>query len=155
MTDISVLPGHLIRRLQQIAVAVFTSRMAEAGLDLTPVQFGAMATLELHPRIDQATLAGLVAYDRVTLGGVVDRLVAKGFLTRTVSPSDRRARVIDLTPDGRAVLERARPAVALVQDDILQGLARDERETFMRLLTKATEAGNELSRAPLRTVDEG
>ena len=56
--------------------------MAEAGFDLTPVQFAALAVIAEHPRIDQATLAGLIAYDRVTIGGVVDRLSQKGYILR-------------------------------------------------------------------------
>lgn len=68
MSSLYTLPGHLIRRLQQIAVALFAARMAEAGLDLTPVQYAALSTIHDNPGVDQATLAGLIAYDRVTLG---------------------------------------------------------------------------------------
>lgn len=148
MTDLSAMPGHLIRRLNQISVAVFTARMAEAGFDLTAVQFAALATVEADPGIDQATLAGLIAYDRVTIGGVVDRLVAKGLVDRQVSPRDRRARVLALSDAGRDTLDRARPVVAALQDDILFGLSEGERDTFIALLRKTIEAGNDHSRAP-------
>ena len=147
------MPGHLIRRLQQISVSVFAERMRAAGHDLTPVQFAALAALEAHPGADQATLAGLIAHDRATLGGVVDRLEAKGFIAREVSPRDRRARVLELTPAGAAALTRARPDVEAVQAEILAGLDTEERESFLRLLQKATDAGNALSRAPLRVRD--
>ena len=79
--DIHTLPGHLIRRLHQISVAQFMDQMAAEGVDLTPVQFSAMAAIRRHPGIDQASVAGLIAYDRATLGKVVDRLVEKGKLT--------------------------------------------------------------------------
>lgn len=145
----------MIRRLHQISVSVFAARMAEAGFDLTPVQFAALAVIDEHPRVDQATLAGLIAYDRVTIGGVVDRLVQKGYVARTVSRQDRRARELDLTPEGRRVLTLGAPVVRAVQDRILAGLSDDERPTFVALLRKATEAGNDLSRAPLRLVETG
>ena len=148
MADLSGMPGHLIRRLQQISVALFAHRMSEAGLDLTSVQFAALVTVEQRPGIDQATLAGLIAYDRVTIGGVVDRLVAKGLLTREVSPRDRRARVLELSPAGARVLGEALPVAEAVQGDILEGLSEPERETFLALLRKTTEAGNGHSRAP-------
>lgn len=150
MEDLYRMPGHLIRRLQQISVSVFAERMRAAGHDLTPVQFAALAALQAHPGVDQATLAGLIAYDRATLGGVVDRLEAKGLLAREVSARDRRARVLRLTPRGAAALARVRPDVEAVQAEILGGLDPEERETFLRLLQKATDAGNALSRAPLR-----
>lgn len=151
MVDLSDMPGHLIRRLHQISVARFSARMAEAGLDVTSVQFAALATVHDRPGIDQATLAGLIAHDRVTIGGVVDRLVAKGLVLREVSPRDRRARVLKLSAEGRDVLDRVRRAATLVQSDILEGLSPEERETFVGLLRKATDAGNEHSRAPLVT----
>jgi DNA-binding MarR family transcriptional regulator len=150
MEDLYRMPGHLIRRLQQISVSVFAERMRAAGHDLTPVQFAALAALQAHPEVDQATLAGLIAYDRATLGGVVDRLEAKGLIAREVSARDRRARVLRLTPKGAEVLARVRPDVEAVQVEILGGLDPEERETFLRLLQKATDAGNALSRAPLR-----
>ena len=144
------LPGHLIRRLQQIAVATFAARMAEGGFDLTPVQFAALSVLAERPGIDQATPAGLIAHDRVTIGGVVDRLEAKGLLTRAVSKQDRRARVLALTPAGHDLLDRVTPWVREAQVGILAGLTEPERETFVGLLRKAADAGNALSRAPLR-----
>lgn len=155
MSDLDILPGHLIRRLQQIAVALFGSRMAEADLDLTAVQFAALITLRDNPGLDQQTLAGLIAYDRVTLGGVIDRLVQKGFVARETSPTDRRARVLALTAAGREVLDRAIPWVDRVQADLVAGLSPDEQATFIELLTKLTLAGNELSRAPLRACATG
>lgn len=149
MTALHEMPGHLIRRLNQISVALFAARMAEVGIDLTPVQFAALAGVRDHPGIDQATLAGLIAYDRVTIGGVVDRLVAKGLLSREVSPRDRRARVLALSVAGEAVLVEAAPAVEAVQRDLLAGLPVADRDGFVALLRMATDAGNDHSRAPL------
>ena len=62
MTELYALPGHLIRRLNQISVSVFAARVAEEGFDLTPVQFAALMILSENPGIDQATLAGLIAH---------------------------------------------------------------------------------------------
>jgi DNA-binding MarR family transcriptional regulator len=150
VTDISDRPGHLARRFQQIAVAIFHAEVDEAGYDLTPVQYAALATIRTHPGIDQATLAGLIAYDRTTITGVVDRLVQKDLAVRQASSRDRRARELQITDEGRRILRGIEPAVAAAQRVILRGLSADEAEEFLRLLRKAIAAGNELSRAPLR-----
>lgn len=152
MTDLQETPGHLIRRLHQISVAIFAARTAEAGFDLTPVQFAALVTIDQHPQIDQVTLAGLIAYDKATIGGVVDRLGQKGLIVRKVSRQDRRARELELTEAGRALVAEVTPVVAEVQDQTLDGLSAEERDAFLSLLRKATDAGNDLSRAPLRLV---
>ena len=151
MTDNNDKPGHLARRFQQIAVAVFHAAVEEAGYDLTPVQYAALTTVGMQPGIDQATLAGLIAYDRTTITGVVDRLVQKGLVVRQAS-KDRRAHALQITDEGHRTLEGIEPAVEAAQRIMLCGLTRDEAATFMRLLRKAIAAGNELSRAPFRAA---
>ena len=148
----SRMPGHLIRRLHQLSTQVFLQRVREAGFDLTPVQFAALSMVAAQPGVDQATLAGLIAYDRSTIGGVVDRLVQKGYVARHVAGRDRRARELRLTPAGHRALEDVLPAVARAQESILSGLDADERRVLIALLTKATDAVNERSRAPLRAA---
>ena len=150
MPELQDMAGHLIRRLHQISVSVFAERMKAAGIDLTPVQFAALSALAAHPDVDQATLAGLIAYDRVTIGGVVDRLEGKGLVSRTVSRQDRRARVVRLTPSGADMLARVHPLVSEFQNDILSGLSPAERDQLMALMRKTTSAGNDQSRAPLQ-----
>ena len=152
--EIYAMPGHLVRRLHQISTGLFMDRMAEAGLNVTPVQFAALSALREHPGIDQATVAGMVAYDRATMGKVIDKLEARGLVRRTTSASDRRAKELSLTPDGHAFFETAQPHVRALQPDILGGLDATERETLLHLLEKATLAGNTLSRAPLKPVEE-
>jgi DNA-binding MarR family transcriptional regulator len=152
VTDNNDKPGHLARRFQQIAVAIFHAEVEEAGYDLTPVQYAALTTIQTYPGIDQATLAGLIAYDRTTITGVVDRLVQKGLAVRQASSRDRRARELQITDEGRRILRGIEPAVEAAQQIMLRGLAADEAKAFMRLLRKAIAAGNELSRAPLRAA---
>ena len=152
MKDNNEMPGHLARRFQQIAVAVFLAEVGDAGFDLTPVQYAALATIKANAGLDQVTLAGLIAYDRTTITGVVDRLVQKGLVERRASSRDRRARELEITDEGRRTLRRITPAVESAQQDALRGLSAKEGEDLMRLLQKAIAAGNELSRAPLREV---
>lgn len=150
MNDYQDMPGHLIRRLNQISTSVFMMRMAGLGHDLTPVQFAALSALASHPGIDQATLAGMIAHDRATLGAVIARLEARGYVQRQTSQRDRRARVLALTDAGRALLGPVTRAVQAIQPEILSGLTDAERATLVALLHKTTQAGNDLSRAPLR-----
>ncbi|MEI2736416.1 MAG: MarR family transcriptional regulator [Rhodoblastus sp.] len=148
--DATETPGHLARRFQQIAVAIFYAEVEAAGCDLTPVQYAALARIADAPGLDQATLAGLIAYDRTTIGGVVDRLVEKGLVAREISRKDRRARELRITDTGAAILKKIAPAVAETQRILLSGLGEKEAAQFMKLLKKAIAALNDLSRAPMR-----
>jgi MarR family transcriptional regulator, lower aerobic nicotinate degradation pathway regulator len=141
-------PGHLIRRLQQIAVAIFVAETK--AFDITPVQYASLLAVQLHPGIDQTTLMAAIAFDLSTIGEVVGRLEGKGLVKRLVSPNDRRAKVLHITAAGRRLLARIKPGVEAAQERILAPLPRAERAPFMRALKHLVEANNEFSRVPLR-----
>lgn len=131
-------PGHLIRRLHQISTQVFMSRVKDAGFDVTQVQFAAMQALKANPGIEQAQIASLIAYDRATIGGVVDRLEKKGYITRVISKSDRRAREVNLSETGSQALEQLTLPVRALQDEILENLDAEERAIFISMVQKVT-----------------
>jgi len=150
------MPGHLIRRMHQASQAIFDSAIAEAGYDLTPVQFAALTVIAARPGLDQATLASAIAFDRPTTGGVIDRLEAKGLVRREIAKGDRRSRRLHLQSAGRQVLEGAMPVVERVQETMLGGLSAADQATFLRLLSKALKAVGEVSRptakSPIRST---
>ncbi|WP_127114205.1 MarR family winged helix-turn-helix transcriptional regulator [Shimia sediminis] len=135
--------GHLIRRLNQRSTQTFTQQAQAAGFSLTPVQFAAMDAIATHPGIDQAGVATMIAYDRATIGGVIDRLVQKGLVARNVSLQDRRAREVRLTEAGETLLAQILPVIIALQDDILAGLTPQEREVFKTLAAKAVHLAPE------------
>ncbi len=135
---LDALPGHLIRRVQQIAVAHFLDETGDAGI--TPVQYGAMAAVKANPEIDQRSLATLIAFDTSTIGGVVDRLEARGWMQRNASPTDRRVRLLTLTREGEQTLQRVRPAMQRAQGRILAPLSEREQATLLKLLGKIVAA---------------
>jgi DNA-binding MarR family transcriptional regulator len=144
--DPRTLPGHLARRLQQLAVALFTEEVA--GLGLTPVQYSALHAICKQPGIDQKTLAQTISYDAATIGGVIDRLETRGLVLRAISPQDRRVRLISPTDAGVQILEAAIPQVLHTQDRLLEPLSTSERQEFMRLMCLLIEANVALSSTP-------
>ncbi len=144
--DLDQLPGHHIRRLQQIAVAIFLQETE--GLNVTPVQYAALQTVADQPGVDQRTLARTIGFDTSTIGGVIDRLEARGLVQRNADPDDRRVRRLTPTADGQALLARVVPAMQRAQVRMLAPLPEAERGEFMRMLRELVTANNELSRAP-------
>lgn len=129
--------GHLIRRLHQQSTQIFVQRTQAAGFDLTPVQFAALDAIHAHPATDQARVAEMIAYDRATIGGVIERLEQKGWVRRVVREHDRRARELSLTAKGARVRSAVLPIVRGVQDEILESLSKAERVSFLDLARKA------------------
>ena len=143
-------PGHLIRRAQQIAVAIFIEECA--AFDITPVQYAALVAIRENPGIDATRLSALVAFDRSTLGNVLERLEAKGVVKRRAGKADRRVKALALTQVGQELLAAVEPAVERAQARILSPLAPADQATLMALLGQLVELNNESSRVPLRLV---
>ena len=135
--DRIAMAGHLIRRLHQQSTQTFQAGMQAIGVDMTSVQFAALDAIVQQPGIDQASLAATISFDRATIGGVVDRLEAKGWVQRAVSPDDRRARLLQATPAGLAQLAAVRPTVEALQAQILAPLTDAEQASFAALARKA------------------
>ncbi|MDB5569148.1 MAG: transcriptional regulator, MarR family [Hyphomicrobiales bacterium] len=131
------MPGHHIRRLQQVAVRLFVETV---GPELTPVQYAALVAIAQRPGAGQAALAALIGYDRATIGGVIDRLEQKGWVERKASPEDRRLNLLSVTAQGREALARATPAVQAVQEKLLEPLEVSERAQFERMCLKMLAA---------------
>jgi MarR family transcriptional regulator, lower aerobic nicotinate degradation pathway regulator len=149
LRDIHKQPGHLIRRLQQIAVALFVAECE--ALDLTPVQYASLIAIRDVPDLDVTRLSSLVALDKATLAKVIERLEAKGWIVRTGSEQDRRVKRLSITPQGRKALTSAEPRVRRCQRRILAPLTQQDQENFMRMLEQLVEVNNGYSRAPMRT----
>ena len=135
--------GHLIRRLHQQSTQLFTQRTQAAGYDLTPVQYAALEAIYEHPGTDQARVAGLIAYDRATIGGVIDRLEKKGWVLRVISERDRRARELSLTAQGNKIRAALQPIVQDLQNDILHPLNEADRSCFIGLAQQVVLQSND------------
>ena len=136
--DFAHAPGHLIRRAQQIAVAVFAEHLA--AFDVTPVQFAILNALMDAPGTDQVSLATRVAFDAATFGSVIGRLETKGWVRREAPPHDRRRKLLWLTLEGEKAVLTMAPQVAQVQALILQPLQAQEQQQLLGLLAKLVSA---------------
>lgn len=152
-TFLEAQPGHSIRRLHQIAVALFMEETAGSGV--TPVQFAAMAAVHGEPGIDQRTLAANIAFDTSTIGGVIDRLEKRGLMRRLTSPTDRRVRLLELTPDGETLLHSLVPAVLKTQERLLAPLPPEQRHQFDALLQAAVAGHSGCPTSGSETTDSG
>lgn len=139
------LPGYHIRRLQQIAVGIFLDETAEHNV--TSVQFALLFAVSQSAGLDQRTVAARLGFDTSTMGAVIDRLEGRGLIRRQVSPDDKRARLLYVTPAGAALLRQVMPAMLRAQERMLEPLSAADRSKFMRMIRQVVDANNEFSRA--------
>src|SRR5438552_13568831 len=113
MDAVYTAPGYLFRRMQQIAVSIFIEECK--ACDLTPVQYAALVAIHTHPGIDATRLSAVIAFDRSTLGSVIERLQAKKLIERKPSPEDKRVKLLYLTKSGITVLRDIMASVERAQ----------------------------------------
>src|SRR4051794_20715180 len=151
MDAVYTAPGYLFRRMQQIAVAIFVEECK--AFDLTPVQYAALVAIHTHPGIDATRLSAVIAFDRSTLGNVIERLEAKAFIERKPAREDKRVKLLYLSKTGATLLRDIVPSVEWAQARMLQPLKAADRKTLLALLTQLVDLNNEASRVPLRAED--
>lgn len=134
------------RLLERELAPVFAEHGLQAG------EFDILATLR-RAGADDGLGAGVLATSAMVTSGAItnriDRLVAKGLVTRDVDPASRRAVRIRLTPAGRRLVEVAVVRHAANEQRLLAVLDDDDREALARLLRSlllglgdvSTEAG--------------
>ena len=149
--DFHTMPGHLIRRAHQISIAIFMEECADHNV--TPVQYACLSEIARQPGVDATRLATAVAFDRSTLGNVLERLEGKGWVDRRPSPDDRRVKLLHITEAGEQLLDAIEPAVVATQKRLLKPLSAADRKLFMRLVSELVEGNNEVSRAPMGRAD--
>jgi DNA-binding MarR family transcriptional regulator len=148
MDAVYTAPGYLFRRMQQIAVALFMEECR--AFDLTPVQYAALVAIRTHPGIDATRLSAVIAFDRSTLGSVIERLEAKNYVERKPAREDKRFKLLHLTRTGASVLREIMPLVDRAQARMLQPLKPADRKALLALLAQLVDLNNEASRVPLR-----
>jgi DNA-binding MarR family transcriptional regulator len=78
-------------------------------LGLTNGQFSLMISLNRPTPPSMGSVAALLAMDRTTLTAALKPLERRGLVALTVDPTDKRSRLLTLTPAGRALLSGAVP----------------------------------------------
>jgi DNA-binding MarR family transcriptional regulator len=125
LTCTTLIEGEVRRRLRDTFDVTLPRFDLMAQLDKSP---GGMTLGELSRRM-------MVSNGNVT--GLSERLVQQGLLDRRASPSDRRAQLVNLTPEGRRVFRTMARTHETWIADIFAKLDAEEVDTLMRLLAKA------------------
>jgi DNA-binding MarR family transcriptional regulator len=105
MTDLRALFHHLVRLEIELWDAI--DQRLHAELDMS---MGRLDVLQAIARTPNARVQDVARELSITVGGTskaVDRIEAAGYGRRRANPEDRRSSIIELTPDGADLLERA------------------------------------------------
>ncbi|HLN78821.1 MAG TPA: MarR family transcriptional regulator [Nocardioidaceae bacterium] len=125
----------LLRRVQSIHISTSSGEM-----DLDRSAYGILCRLADEGPQRLGMLASAFGLDPSTITRQVQALEKAALVHRRADDVDRRASILDLSEEGREVLERTRAYRRERLEEVLSGWAAHDRTEFARLLTKANDS---------------
>jgi DNA-binding MarR family transcriptional regulator len=116
--------------------------------NITRSQWWALANLSRHngKGMMQTELASVMDVGKVTLGGLIDRLEAAGYVVREADPVDRRAKRVKMTPAGEKLLKKMASIAEKVNSAVVRDLTpkqiRDTEEVLHMIKLRLIEMEN-------------
>ena len=126
--------GFLIHDAARLMRVTYDRKMS--GLGLTRSQWWVMTHLYFNEGISQTELSAVLDIERATLGRLLDRLEAKGWVERRPHPSDRRVKRVYLTGEVELLMQTMRAKAAEVRNEALAGIPAHEQDALIELLIK-------------------
>ncbi|TVL88786.1 MarR family winged helix-turn-helix transcriptional regulator [Streptomyces sp. SAJ15] len=142
--DLDVSPMAVLGRLKRLTRLIDAElRRTFAAHDLDPASFDVLATLRRSGPPHRLTPAELMRSSMVTSGAItqrLDRLQARGLVSRTPSAEDGRVVHVALTDEGRALIDRALPDHIETENRLLAALPKGERDALADTLRTVLES---------------
>jgi DNA-binding MarR family transcriptional regulator len=132
--------GFLVTDVARLMRQEFDRRISEAGLGITPGEARTLSHAARAGSVRQAVLAERMGVEAMTLSAYLDRLEARGFVSRTVDPADRRAKLVHLTGPATEVLARIREIAPKARMRVEAAMTPAEWATLQTLLQRARVA---------------
>ena len=135
--DLSRNFGFLLNDVARLMRTAYDRRIRKLGL--TRAQWWVLTHLYRSNGVTQTELAETLEIEKPTLGRLLDRLEAKGWVRREHDASDRRVWRVHLTEEVEPALRMMRKIAAELRRDALTGISAAERERFVDTLLAIKE----------------
>ena len=135
--------SYIVARLERAVRAAVNERVRPHGL--TTLQYTTLSVLGARGQpLSNAQLARRAYMTPQSMIEVIDALERKGLIRRDPHPSHRRVFPATMTAKGRRVLKACDAAVEEMEEEMLAGLSRGERDSllvWLKTCVRALHAG--------------
>ena len=146
--------GFLLHDVARLPRKRFEQHAKHVGL--TRSQWQALAYLSRCEGIHQSALADMLDIEPITLMRILDKLCARGFVTRQRHETDRRIQLLFMTDQARALLAEMRGLGDTTRSEALAGVSQDDRDRLFDILDLMKTNLQQACRAPAETeTDNG
>ena len=130
----------LLSHIHSITADFLTQKLSERGFPEFASSHGnILFQLSVNEKMNMGELAERINRDKSTTTVLVRKLEAEGFLTGTPDPSDKRSRIIFLTPKGKQFNKTAKALSEELLSTFYKGFSEQEKEDFFHSLLKIQE----------------
>jgi DNA-binding MarR family transcriptional regulator len=130
----AVAPGYLANHAARVFNRMVDATLRPHGLSLALI--GPLMLLSWKGAMLQRDLVRASAVKQPAMVALLDKLETMGLITRSPSPTDRRAAMVQLTPDGHEAAAIGGRALVGGNDQGLAGFSADEADALVGLLQR-------------------
>jgi MarR family transcriptional regulator for hemolysin len=129
--------GRLIAMTGKVVRERFDRGLMAVGSSLNT--FVVLRSAALSPGVSQRQLAAALGIEGATLTHHLDRLATDGLIQRVRNEADRRVSYVELTPAGRAHLDRVQAHAGVMDKEFRSMFTPEEAATLTELLTRVRD----------------
>lgn len=124
--------GFLLVDVARLQRGEFDRRITDLGL--TPAEARTLSIVARSGPVRQSVLAEQIGIEAMTLSTCLDRLENQGLVDRTIDPSDRRAKLVEISEAAEPVLDKILTVSAAMRTDMTTGIDTAKVEEFRQML---------------------
>jgi MarR family transcriptional regulator, transcriptional regulator for hemolysin len=125
-------PMILLHDVARIMRTRFDQRARARGM--TRAQWVILVRLSRQPGLSQNEMAAICEVEPITVGRLIDRLEARGFVERRADPDDRRIRRLHLLPAAQPIIDEINDYKNIMSAEVFSGLSEPEKTQLVDAL---------------------
>lgn len=129
--------GQLVQSLNQAADRAIQQGLQRRGFDVRPTHSAVLANIDIGTGTRATVLAERSGVTKQAIGQLVVDLEGRGFVSRVPDPTDRRAKLIQLTPTGQRLMEAAYGVISEIETELIERAGSDNVDTARAVLQTA------------------
>lgn len=137
----SVSPDPTLRHVLRHVARTFQAQLTEQfrAYGVSDAEYTVLFVLKRMPGLSSAEISRWTAVTAQAGNQIVKSLLAQGLVTRRQSDDHGRVLMIELSPEGRRIVDACEGHANALEAQMCEGMSADERTDFVRLLRLAAD----------------
>lgn len=131
--------GFYITQIKQLQDRIFEKLLLDHGIEISGGQGRILFILWKTDRLTITEISQKTSLAKNTVSIVIDGMVNKGIVERTINPQNRRQTIVSLTEYAKSIQEKYESVSAKMNALFYEGFSEDEQKQFEHYLARILE----------------